>query len=264
MNSFFRRVIRMQDGAVPTAQEDQKPADTTPLQLPKQKPAEPDAMVNKQDRVIPDPDTPAKSKFAGNTSIAKQLTAAELNARLNIEELDADKVKVKEAWQDGQDTKIKLANGDTIEFGRDGDGYARISLPPGQPNDVTTMMAMAELARAKGWKDLNVRGGEEFRALSFFAITNAGLTMKDPPPPEVLEQYRERFEQTLATGIDPKTAERQAEKDLAAKAEKEATAKADAPVGASTKFSEPAVKAPEPEAEKKPRPAAKAAAPVMR
>ncbi len=248
----------MQDGAVPTAQDVQKPADDTPLQLPKQKPVEADGMVNKQDRVIPQEqdNNPAKSKFAGNTSIAKQLTAAELNARLNIDGLDESKVKVAEAWQDGQDTRIKLANGDTIEFGRDSEGYARISLPPGQPNDVTTMMAMAEMARAKGWKEINVRGGEEFRALSFFALANAGLAMKDPPPLEVREQYRERFEQTLATGVDPKTAERQAEKDLAAKAE--------TPVGGSPKSSEPAAKAAEPEADKKPRPAVKAPAPAMR
>lgn len=247
----------MQDGAVPTAQDVQKPADDTPMQLPKQKPAEPDGMVNKDDRIIPqeDADAPAKSKFAGNTSIAKQLTAAELNARLNIEGFDEKKVDVQKAWQDGQDTNIKLGNGDIITFGRDAEGYARIAVPPGQPADVNTMMAMAEIARAKGWKEINVSGGEEFRALSFFAISNAGLTMINPPPAEIREQYRERFEQTLATGIDPKTAERQAEKALAAASDKPA---ADKPAA-------PAVKSPDPdELEKKRRPAPKASAPGMR
>jgi hypothetical protein len=232
-------------------QEPQKPADDMPLQLPKQKPAEADGMVNKADRVIPqqEAETPAKSKFAGNSSIARQLTAAELNARLNIDELDASKVKVKEAWQDGQETKIKLDNGDTIQFGRDSDGYAKISVPEGQPPDVTTMMAMSSLARSKGWKEINVSGGEEFRALSFFTLANEGIKMLNPPDAAVLEQYRDRFEQTLKTGIDPKTAERQAQNTL---------------IGASDKPIAPTAKIGEPEADKKPRPSVKASAPAMR
>lgn len=241
----------MQDGAVQTAQDTQAPTDNAPLQLPKQKPVESDGMVNRQDRVIPDANAEKapKSKFAGNTSIAKQLTAAELNARLNIEELDESKVKVKEAVQDGQDTRIKLANGDTIEFSRDSEGYARIGVPPGQPTDVTTMMAMSEIARAKGWKEINVSGSEEFRALSYFAITNAGIKMLNPPETAVLEQYRERWEQTLATGVDPKAAERQAQNAL---------------TGASDKPVAPTAKVAEPEADKKPRPAARVSAPAMR
>lgn len=235
----------MQDGAAPTL------PDVQPLHLPKQKEPEADGMVNKADRIIPQDDggKPAKSKFAGNSSIARQLTAAELNARLNIDELDESKVKVKEAWQDGQDTKIKLDNGDTISFGRDGEGYARIGVPEGQPADVTTMMAMSEIARAKGWKEINVNGSEEFRALSYFAITNAGIKMLNPPEAAVLEQYRERFEQTLATGIDPKTAERQAQNAL---------------TGASDKPIAPSAKVTEPEADKKPRPGIKAPSPAMR
>jgi hypothetical protein len=258
----------MQDGATPTAldvQEPQKPADVAPLQLPKQKEPEADGMVNKADRIIPQDqgDKPSKSKF-GNTSIAKQLTAAELNARLNVDELDESKIKIKEAWQDGNDTKIKLANGDTIQFGRDSEGYASIGVPPGQPADVTTMMSMAEIARAKGWKDLTVSGSEEFRALSYFVIKNAGLKMNNPPEASVLEQYRDRFEQTLATGIDPVTAERQAQKDLAGVSDKPI-----APAGTKTTEPEATAKAAEPdrkpaEPDKKPRPAAKAAAPVMR
>lgn len=169
----------------------------------------PAGMVNKNDRVIPpeDGDTKkSKSKFAKDT--ARQLSMEELTANLEIAQIDESKIKVKKAWlTEDNRVKIDLANGQSISFGRDAEGYARITaeLPPdGGPMDATTTIAMAALAAARGWDSVDVNGNaEDFRALSYLSIHNAGLKMNDPPPMDVVDKYRERFKEALETGVDP-------------------------------------------------------------
>lgn len=272
----------MQDVDAPATadiQEPPKPAEdvvmTPPRQVRKNEP-ESDGLVNKADRVIPEPDEEqktGKSKFA---ITHKQLTPQEMNKYLNVDGLDESKVQVKDAWLKGSDVHIELANGESLIVGRNADGYAQIRHTNSQNPDAATMMAMAEIAKAKGWKDIDVTGNsQEFRALSYFAITNAGLIMNNPPNAQVLEEYRERFEQTLKTGVDPvaqerreKAAEAEAKKEAAAAAAaKDPDAEADVTAPATK---EPAAKAPEAKAptaaapETKTRPTVRTSAPAMR
>lgn len=224
----------MQDSAVQEVQEpvqeQQAPVET---RSPVQKKNEPEnSFVNKDDRASPtadddenDPKTGRKkSKFVEEDYLARPLHGEGLDLALRARGIDENLLHMKKAWAENDKVKIELMNGQTLFCDRDTDGLGRISAPPG-PADAGSMIAMAEIARAKGWQTVNVRGNsEEFRALSYLAITHAGLQMESPPPPAVVEQYRARFEATLKTGVDPVAQQRREE--AAAQAEKEAAKKA--------------------------------------
>jgi len=94
---------------------------------------------------------------------------------------------------------------------------------------------------------------EEWRALSFLAIEHVGLKMDDPPPRDVVEKYRDRFETALRTGVDPVAEERR---------QKAAEAAADKPDA--DKPGVPAAKTETPAPAKLDRPTAKTTAPAMR
>lgn len=217
----------------------------------------PASMINKNDRVIPqegDDAKKTKSKFARD--MARPLSMAELTANLEIDQLDESKIKVKKAWlTEDNHVKIDLANGESISFGRDADGYARITAAPppdGGPRDATTTIAMAALAAARGWESVSVHGSdEEFRALSFLAISNAGLQMINPPPSHVIDKYRERFQTTLETGVDPVAEAHRQEVKAAADKPAPTSPAGDKPDAQAVK--PPAVKAPEQEEQPKAR-----------
>ena len=206
--------------------------------------------VNENDRVIPPQDgerKTSKSKFALDDNTPRQLTSKEINKELGTFELDEEQARIRKAWLFGNEVKIELANGQTFTCGRDSDGRAYIDAPKTGPVDATSMIAMAEIARAKGWPSVTVNGkGEEFRALSCLAIEHAGLKMNDAPERAVVEKYRERFETALATGVDP-----------VAEARREQAAEADKPAA-------PSGKSPDTEPEKQKRPAVKVGAPAMK
>ncbi|HYD17633.1 MAG TPA: hypothetical protein VEF76_04045 [Patescibacteria group bacterium] len=196
----------MQDGAISADnQQSTLPVQSSSFGKPVT-PTEPAGMINPDERPEPPP-PPAqntKSKFAGD-SVARQLTAQELNNALNIEQLDDSKIKIKEALIDpNRQIEIKLANGDSFHVGRDGDGYTRISVPDGQPANVETLIAMAAVAKGKGWDSISVRGGEEFSALSYHVLKDAGIKMLNPPSDEVIERYRPQYEAALQELNNPK------------------------------------------------------------
>ncbi len=202
----------MQDGSTSVATVDeQQPAPPVSnfVKPPETKPVEPkiNAMGSPDERPVPpEPeDDKAKSKFGSTGGMARQLTVQEMNNALNVDGLDAGKVKVEEAWlTKNKDVELKLGNGDSLLVSRDADGYTSIQIPPGQAANAKTMVAMASIAESKGWKEINVRGGDEFRAMSYHAITRAGLKMMNPPDAAAIEAVREKFDAQLREPDMPK------------------------------------------------------------
>jgi len=182
---------------------------------------EPNSFVNKNDREdeVDEKTGRKKSKFVDDDYQAS-LSVDLLKFKLKASGLDESMLYMNKAWEEDKKIKIELKNGQTLVSDRDPDGFSRVSAPPG-PADAISLIAMAEIARGKGWPSVTVRGNsEEFRALSFLALQQAGVEMESPPHPHIIEKYRPRFEATLRTGIDPEADHRR--REAAAEAEKQA------------------------------------------
>lgn len=126
---------------------------------------------------------------------------AALLAKHNIHKIDTSLVKIEDAMADPEKgLLLRLESQRTLQLGKGADGNEFITAHSAKgPLGRSDAAAMISLGKSRGWGDIGVTGSDRDKTMLCIEAEKQGVTVKNPPPPEIFARFRQEIEAETQT-----------------------------------------------------------------